>query len=207
MEGSLARLGVEAIDLYQVHWPIPDDEIEEGWSTFAELKQERLVRHIGVSNFDVAQLRRAQAIAPVETLQPPYSLVDREIEAEILPFAEREGIGVIAYSPMASGLLSGKMTRERIENLPEDDWRKRSERFREPQLSRNLELVERLDRVANRHGVTAGTIAVAWTLRHPAVDGAIVGFRRPDQVDPLVPAAGLELSDEDVAEIEHGQPV
>ena len=207
VEGSLARLGVEAIDLYQIHWPIPDDEIEEGWSTFAELKQEGLVRHIGVSNFDVAQLRRAQAIAPVETLQPPYSLVDREIEAEILPFAEREGIGVIAYSPMASGLLSGKMTRERIENLPEDDWRKRSERFREPQLSRNLELVERLDRVANRHGVTAGTIAVAWTLRHPGVDGAIVGFRRPDQVDPLVPAAGLELSDEDVAEIEHGQPV
>jgi aryl-alcohol dehydrogenase-like predicted oxidoreductase len=207
VEGSLARLGVEAIDLYQIHWPIPDDEIEEGWSTFAELKQEGLVRHIGVSNFDVAQLRRAQAIAPVETLQPPYSLVDREIEAEILPFAEREGIGVIAYSPMASGLLSGKMTRERIENLPEDDWRKRSERFREPQLSRNLELVERLDRVANRHGVTAGTIAVAWTLRHPAVEGAIVGFRRPDQVDPLVPAAGLELSDEDVAEIEHGQPV
>jgi aryl-alcohol dehydrogenase-like predicted oxidoreductase len=114
---------------------------------------------------------------------------------------------VLAYSPMASGLLSGKMTRERIENLPEDDWRKRSERFREPQLSRNLELVERLERVANRHGVTAGTIAVAWTLRQPAVDGAIVGFRRPDQVDPLVPAAGLELSDEDVAEIEHGQPV
>ena len=207
VEGSLARLGVEAIDLYQIHWPIPDDEIEEGWSTFAELKQEGLVRHIGVSNFDVAQLRRAQAIAPVETLQPPYSLVDREIEAEILPFAEREGIGVIAYSPMASGLLSGKMTRERIENLPDDYWRKRSERFREPQLSRNLELVKRLDRVANRHGVTAGTIAVAWTLRHPAVDGAIVGFRRPDQVDPLVPAAGLELSDEDVAEIEHGQPV
>ena len=207
VEGSLARLGVEAIDLYQIHWPIPDDEIEEGWSTFAELKQEGLVRHIGVSNFDVALLRRAQAIAPVETLQPPYSLVDREIEAEILPFAEREGIGVIAYSPMASGLLSGKMTRERIENLPDDDWRKRSERFREPQLSRNLELVERLDRVANRHGVTAGTIAVAWTLRHPAVDGAIVGFRRPDQVDPLVPAAGLEFSDEDVAEIEHGQPV
>jgi aryl-alcohol dehydrogenase-like predicted oxidoreductase len=160
-----------------------------------------------VSNCDVEQLRRAQAIAPVETLQPPYSLVDREVEAEILPFAEREGIGVIAYSPMASGLLSGKMTRERIENLPEDDWRKRSERFREPQLSRNLELVERLERVANRHGVTAGTIAVAWTLRQPAVDGAIVGFRRPDQVDPLVPAAGLELSDEDVAEIEHGQPV
>ena len=182
VEGSLARLGVEAIDLYQIHWPIPDEEIEEGWSTFAELKQEGLVRHIGVSNFDVAQLRRARAIAPVETLQPPYSLVDREVEAEILPYAEREGIGVIAYSPMASGLLTGAMTRERIERLPEDDWRRRSERFREPQLSGNLELVGRLRRVATRYGVSPGAVAVAWTLRNPAVDGAIVGFRRPDQV-------------------------
>jgi aryl-alcohol dehydrogenase-like predicted oxidoreductase len=204
VEGSLTRLGSEAIDLYQIHWPIPDDEIEEGWSTFAELKQEGLVRHIGVSNFDVEQLRRAQAIAPVETLQPPYSLVDREIEAEILPFAEAERIGVIVYSPMASGLLSGAMTRERIGNLPDDDWRKRSPRFREPELSRNLEVVERLERVAQRQGVTAGTVAIAWTLRHPAVDAAIVGFRRPDQVDPLLPAAELELSDEDAAEIERG---
>jgi aryl-alcohol dehydrogenase-like predicted oxidoreductase len=204
VEGSLTRLGVEAIDLYQIHWPIPDEEIEEGWSTFAELKQEGLVHHIGVSNFDVEQLRRAQAIAPVETLQPPYSLADREVEAEILPFAEREGIGVIAYSPMASGLLSGAMTRERIESLPDDDWRKRSPSFREPELTRNLELVERLQRVAERHGVTAGTVAIAWTLRHAAVDGAIVGFRRPDQVDPLLTAAELELTHEDVAEIERG---
>jgi aryl-alcohol dehydrogenase-like predicted oxidoreductase len=202
VEGSLARLGLDAIDLYQIHWPIPDEEIEEGWSTFAELKEEGLVRHIGVSNFDVAQLQRAQAIAPVETLQPPYSLVDREIEAEILPFLEAEGIGVIVYSPMASGLLSGAMTRARIENLPDDDWRRRDPRFREPRLSRNLELVERLWRVAERHGVTAGTVAIAWTMRHPAVDGAIVGFRRPDQVDPLLPAAELDLTDEDVDEIE-----
>ena len=202
VEGSLARLGVNAIDLYQIHWPIPDEEIEEGWSTLAELKDEGLVRHIGVSNFDVTQLRRAQAIAPVETLQPPYSLVDREIEPEILPFVEAEGIGVIVYSPMASGLLSGAMTHERIANLPDDDWRKRDSRFREPRLSRNLELVERLKRVAERHGVTAGTVAIAWTLRHPAVDAAIVGFRRPDQVDPLLPAAELELTDEDVTEIE-----
>ena len=195
-EGSLRRLGVDAIDLYQLHFPNPDEELEEGWATLAELKDEGLVRHIGVSNFSVEQLRRAQAIAPVETLQPPYSLLDREVEDEILPFCEREGIGVIVYSPMASGMLTGKMTRERIEALPDDDWRRRSDRFREPQLSRNLELVERLREVGERHGVSPGAVAVAWTLRHPAVDGAIVGFRRPDQVDPIVVAADLELGDE-----------
>jgi len=195
-EGSLHRLGVDAIDLYQLHFPNPDEELEEGWATLAELKDEGLVRHIGASNFSVEQLRRAQAIAPVETLQPPYSLLDREVEDEILPFCEREGIGVIVYSPMASGLLSGTMTRERIEALPDDDWRRRSDRFRDPQLSRNLELVERLERVAERHGVSPGAVAVAWTLRNPAVDGAIVGFRRPDQVDPIVVAADLELGDD-----------
>ncbi len=202
VEASLGRLGVDAIDLYQIHWPIPDEEIEEGWSTFAELKEQGLVRHIGVSNFDVDQLRRAQELAPVETLQPPYSLLSRDVEDEILPFAEPEGIGVIVYSPMASGLLSGKMTRERIAAMPENDWRKRSARFQEPELTRNLELVGRLEDVGERHGVTAGAVAVAWTLRNPAVDGAIVGFRRPDQVEPMIAAAGLELSDEDVAEIE-----
>jgi aryl-alcohol dehydrogenase-like predicted oxidoreductase len=195
-EGSLHRLGVDAIDLYQLHFPNPDEELEEGWATLAELKDEGLVRHIGASNFSVEQLRRAQAIAPVETLQPPYSLLDREVEDEILPFCEREGIGVIVYSPMASGMLTGKMTRERIEALPDDDWRRRSDRFKEPQLSRNLELVERLERVAERHGVSPGAVAVAWTLRNPAVDGAIVGFRRPDQVDPIVVAADLELGDD-----------
>jgi len=202
VEGSLERLGVEAIDLYQIHWPIPDEEIEEGWSTLAELKERGVVRHIGVSNFDVRQLRRAQAIAPVETLQPPYSLIDRQVEEEILPFAEREWIGVIAYSPMASGLLSGAMTRDRIEALPEDDWRRRSERFREPQLTRNLELVERLRQVAARHDTTPGAVAVAWTLLNPTVDGAIAGFRRPDQVDPIVLAANLELNEDDIATIE-----
>jgi aryl-alcohol dehydrogenase-like predicted oxidoreductase len=201
IEGSLERLGLDAVDLYQIHWPIPDEEVEEGWSTLVELKEEGLARHIGVSNFDVAQLRRAQAIAPVETLQPPYSLVDRDVEAEILPYAEREGIGLIVYSPMGSGLLTGAMTRERIASLPDDDWRKRSPGFQEPQLSRNLELVERLKRVAEPHGVSPGAVAVAWTLRHPAVDGAIAGFRRPDQVDPIIPAASLELSDEDVSEL------
>jgi aryl-alcohol dehydrogenase-like predicted oxidoreductase len=197
-EASLSRLGVAAIDLYQIHWPIPDEEIEEGWRTLAELKDEGLAGHIGVSNFDVEQLRRAQSIAPVETLQPPYSLLDREIEEEILPFAEQERIGVIVYSPMASGLLSGGMTRERIENLPTDDWRSRSERFHEPQLSRNLALVERMKQVAQRRGVGPGAVAVAWTLRRPAVDGAIVGFRHSGQVDPILPAGELELSDEDV---------
>jgi aryl-alcohol dehydrogenase-like predicted oxidoreductase len=202
VEGSLERLGVEAIDLYQIHWPIPDDEIEEGWSTFAELKEQGLVRHIGVSNFDVKQLQRAQAIAPVETLQPQYSLIERGIEEELLPFAESEGIGVIVYSPMASGLLSGAMTRERIEALPDDDWRRRSERFQEPQLSRNLQLVERLRLVAAGHDATPGTVAVAWTLTNPAVDGAIAGFRRPDQVDPIVVAANFELDEDDIATIE-----
>ena len=195
-EASLRRLGVEAIDLYQIHFPIPDEELEEGWTTLAELKDEGLVRHIGASNFSVGQLRRAQAIAPVEALQPPYSLLDREVEDEILPFCEREGIGVIVYSPMASGMLTGKMTRERIEGLPDDDWRRRSDRFREPQLSRSLELVERLERIAERHGVSPGAVAVAWTLRNPAVDGAIVGFRRPDQVEPILAAADLEFDDD-----------
>jgi aryl-alcohol dehydrogenase-like predicted oxidoreductase len=201
-EASLERLGVDAIDLYQIHWPIPEADIEEGWAALAELKAQGLVRHIGVSNFDVGQLRRIQSVAPVETLQPPYALVEREVEAELLPFAEAEGIGVIVYSPMGSGLLTGKMTRERIASMGDDDFRKRDPRFQEPQLSRNLALVERLKAVAERHDTTPGAVAIAWALRNPAVDGAIVGFRRPDQVDPLLPAAGMELTGEDVAEIE-----
>jgi aryl-alcohol dehydrogenase-like predicted oxidoreductase len=201
-EGSLRRLGVDAIDLYQIHWPIPDEDIEEGWAAFAELRDQGLVRHIGVSNFDAEQLRRIQQIAPVETLQPQYSLIERGIEREILPFAEHNGIGVIAYSPMGSGMLTGAMTRERVANLPEDDWRGHDRRFNEPQLSRNLDLVERLKNVAERHDTAPGAIAVAWALRHPAVDGAIVGFRRPDQVDPILPAATLELTDEDAAELQ-----
>jgi aryl-alcohol dehydrogenase-like predicted oxidoreductase len=202
LEGSLSRLGVPAVDLYQIHWPIPDQEIEEGWSTLAELKEEGLVRHIGVSNFSVEQLRLIQQIAPVETLQPPYSLVARDVEDTILPFAEREDIGVIVYSPMGSGLLTGSMTRERIAALPEDDWRKHSERFQEPQLSAHLALVGRLQGMATWLDTTPGAIAVAWTLRNPAVDGAIVGFRRPDQVDPIIGAANLVLDEHDVAAIE-----
>ena len=205
VEASLDRLGVEAIDLYQIHWPIPDEDIEEGWSAFEELKAERLVRHIGVSNFDVEQLRRIQSIAPVETLQPPYSLVARDVEHEILPFAERERIGVIVYSPMGSGMLTGKVTREWLARLPDSDWRKHDPRFQEPELSKRLAIVERLQAVAARLDTTPGAVAVAWTLRNPAVDGAIVGFRQPEQIDPILDAASLELTDDDVAEIE-GRP-
>jgi aryl-alcohol dehydrogenase-like predicted oxidoreductase len=203
-EASLRRLGVDAIDLYQIHWPIPPADIEEGWAAFAELRDQGLVRHIGVSNFDVEQLRRIQQIARVETLQPQYSLIERDVEREILPFAAREGIGVIAYSPMGSGMLTGAMTRERVARLPGDDWRKHDARFNEPQLSRNLDLVERLEAVADRYNTTPGAVAVAWALRNPAIDGAIVGFRRPNQIDPILPAAGLELRAEDVDEIEGG---
>jgi aryl-alcohol dehydrogenase-like predicted oxidoreductase len=205
-EASLERLGVDAIDLYQIHWPIPDFDIEEGWAELTELAEEGLVRHIGVSNFDVEQLRRIQSIAPVETLQPPYSLIERQIEDDILPFADCHDMGVIVYSPMGSGLLTGAMTRARIESLPENDWRRRDRHFQEPELSRHLALVERLAAVAARHETTPGAVAVAWTLRNPAVDAAIVGFRRPDQVDPILAATSLELSDEDVELIESEAP-
>ena len=201
-ESSLTRLGVDAIDLYQVHWPDPLAEVEEGWATFADLKDQGIVRHIGVCNFSAAQLRRIRSIAPVESLQPLYSLIAREVEEVTLPFAEREGIGVIAYSPMGSGLLTGTMTRERIERLPGNDWRKSDSRFREPHLSQHLALVQRLERVASRLGAAPGAVAVAWVLRNPAVDGAIVGFRRPDQVTPILTAATLEIGSDTVADIE-----
>ncbi|HLY48392.1 MAG TPA: aldo/keto reductase [Solirubrobacteraceae bacterium] len=202
---SLERLGVDAIDLYQIHWPIPEEDIEEGWSAFAELKEQGLVRHIGVSNFDVEQMERIQQIAPVETLQPQYSLIERDAARDILPFANREGIGVIVYSPMSSGLLTGRMSRQRIQAMPDDDWRKQDPRFQEPELSRNLEIVDRLRVVAERHDTVPGAVAIAWTLRNPAVHGAIVGFRSPEQVDPLVDAANLELSQDDITTIEGAQ--
>jgi aryl-alcohol dehydrogenase-like predicted oxidoreductase len=200
-DASLERLGVDAIDLYQIHWPNPEEDIEEGWAALAELKEQGLVRHIGASNFDVEQMRRIQGIAPIETLQPPYNLIERDVEREILPFAKSEGIGVIVYSPMGSGLLTGRMTRERIAGLPDDDWRKHDSRFNEPHLSQNLELVERLKAVADRRGTVPGAVAIAWALRNPAVDGAIVGFRSPEQVDALLPVAGLDPSDEVVDEL------
>jgi aryl-alcohol dehydrogenase-like predicted oxidoreductase len=199
-ETSLRRLGIDAIDLYQIHWPNPAEDIEEGWAAMAELKEQGLVRHIGVSNFDVAQLRRIDGIAPVETIQPPYSLVDQDAETEILPFARREGMGVIVYSPMGSGLLTGAITRERIAAMA-DDWRKTDPRFTEPRLGRHLALAARLREVADRHGVTPGAVAVAWTLRNPAVTAAITGFRRPDQVDPILAGADLELTEQDIAAV------
>jgi aryl-alcohol dehydrogenase-like predicted oxidoreductase len=201
-EASLRRLDLAAIDLYQIHWPIPEEDLEEGWAAFAELQEQGLVRHIGVSNFSVEQLRRAQQIAPVETVQPQYSLIDRDAEADVLPLAEREAIGVIVYSPMASGLLTGAMTRSRIAQLPDDDWRTHDPRFQEPRLSHHLALVERLRAVADRHSTSPGAVAIAWALRDPAVDGAIVGFRRPEQVSPLVDAANLRLDASDVAALE-----
>jgi aryl-alcohol dehydrogenase-like predicted oxidoreductase len=204
-EASLARLKVDAIDLYQIHWPDPEADIEEGWAAMKELMDEGLVRHIGVSNFNAEQMRRIESIAPIETLQPPFSLIARDVEPEILPFAEREGIGVIVYSPMGSGLLTGTMTRERIAGLADDDWRKSDARFREPQLSEHLATADRVGAVAERLGVSPGAVAIAWTLHNRAVDGAIVGMRRPDQVDELLAAAGLELGAEDAAELGGGR--
>jgi len=201
-EESLARLGLDAIDLYQIHWPIPDEDIEEGWAAMAELKERGLVRHIGVSNFSTAQLRRIQSIAPVETIQPQYSLIEREAQDDVLPFAAANNMGVIVYSPMGSGLLTGGITRERLAAMPDDDWRKTNPQFTEPRLTRNLALASVLQRIAGRHDTTPGAVAVAWTLRNPAVTGAIVGFRRPDQVDPILPGANMELTGEDLAEIQ-----
>lgn len=201
-EASLKRLQVDVIDLYQMHWPDPEQDIEEGWEAMARLKEEGKVRYIGVSNFNVAQMRRVMRIAPIDSLQPPYSLIQRETEEELLPFCQEHDIGVIVYSPMESGLLTGAMTRERIANLPEDDWRKHDRRFQEPELSRNLALAEKLNEIGFMHNVSAGIVAIAWTLRQPAVTAAIVGARSPEQVESMLPAAEFRLSDKELAEID-----
>jgi aryl-alcohol dehydrogenase-like predicted oxidoreductase len=201
-EASLRRLKVDRIDLYQIHWPMPAEEIEEGWTTLAALKREGKVRYFGASNFDTGQMKRAQAIAPITSLQPRYSLIHREAEEELLPFAARENIGVIVYSPMASGLLTGAMTPERIANLPADDWRKRDPDLREPNLSCNVKTVRRLQDVGRRHGRSPAEVAIAWVLHNPAVTGAIVGARRPEQVRGVVGAAEFQLTPEERAEIE-----
>ena len=202
VEDSLRRLQIDVIDLYQIHWPVPDEDIEEGWRTMAELKKEGKVRYIGVSNFDVSQLRRIQEIAPVSSLQPPYSLVRREVEEEILPFCQQNHIGVIVYSPMGSGLLTGAMTPERILSLPDNDWRAKNAQFREPLLSRNMALVTLLHDIGKRHDKTPGEVAIAWTLNNPAVTAAIVGSRRPEQLDQVVGAADFRLSTSEIQEIE-----
>jgi aryl-alcohol dehydrogenase-like predicted oxidoreductase len=201
VEGSLRRLGVDTIDLYQIHWPVPDDEVEEGWTTMAELQREGKVRWIGVSNFSVAQMERALKIAPITSLQPPYSIINRNIEAEILPFCAQHGIGVINYSPMQSGLLTGAMTKERIAKMPQDDFRRNTKQFQEPLISRNLELVELLRGIGKAHDVEPGVVAIAWTLHNPAITAAIVGGRSAKQVEGVLPAATFRLSEAEFAEI------
>lgn len=201
-ENSLRRLQVDVIDLYQVHWPTPESELEEGWETMAQLKDEGKVRYIGVCNFNVEQMHRVMRIAPISTLQPPYSLVKPEVEEEILPFCQEQEMGVIVYSPMMSGLLSGSMTRERIAKLPDNDWRKRNAEFQEPRLSRNLALVEQLQEIGYMHSRSPGEVAIAWTLHNPAVTAAIVGARRPEQVDSIIGAAEFRLTEAEFDQIE-----
>lgn len=201
LEASLRRLNVETIDLYQVHWPNPEGEIEEGWEALARLKEQGKIRWIGVSNFNVEQMERARKIAPITSLQPPYSMLRPAIEAQILPHALANGIGVINYSPMLSGMLTGKMTPERIAAMPADDWRRNNIEYKEPRLSRNMRLVELLREIGNSHGVTPGVVAIAWTLHHPAITAAIVGGRNPRQVEETAAALEFRLSEEEFGKI------
>ena len=203
-EDSLRRLQTEVIDLYQMHWPPRDNgpELEEAWQAMSELQTEGKVRWIGVSNFDPAQMERAAKIVPVTSDQPPYSLIRRQIEQDVLPYCLKHGIGVISYAPMASGLLTGAMTRERAAALPADDFRSRSPEFKEPRLSKNIELVERLRKVGARHGRSPGEVAIAWVLRHPAITGAIVGARNAKQAEGVMRASELKLTTEEISEIE-----
>lgn len=202
-EASLKRLQVEVIDLYQIHWPEPEEDIEEGWQTLVKLKEEGKVRWIGVSNFSAAQVERIRRFGRITSLQPPYSLLRPEVEAETLPYCQAQGIGVIAYSPMGNGLLTGAWSPQRLASLPADDWRRsKNKHFQEPNFSRNLRLAELLGAIARRHGRTAGEAAIAWVLRHPAVTGAIVGARKPGQLRELVGAADWRLSPSELAEID-----
>ncbi len=200
-EASLRRLGVETIDLYQIHWPVPDEEVEEGWGEMVKLKEEGKVRWIGVSNFSVGQLERAMKIAPVTSLQPPYSMINRSVEAEILPFCKAHGIGVINYAPMHSGMLTGAMTKERVAQMPDNDFRKKAKQYQEPLLSRNLELAKLLGEIGETRGVSAGVVAIAWTLHNPAVTAAIVGGRTAKQVQGVLAGAEFRLSDAEFEEI------
>ncbi|HEX3880308.1 MAG TPA: aldo/keto reductase [Bryobacteraceae bacterium] len=202
-EASLRRLKVDVIDLYQIHWPQPDEDIEEGWSELAKLKQEGKVRWIGVSNFDAKQMTRIAGIAPITSLQPPYSAISPEIESEILPYCHRNNIGVIVYSPMKSGLLTGKMTRERVNAFPQDDFRRKALAFQEPNLTRNLSLQDLMVQIGARHGRSAGEVALAWVLRNPAVTAAIVGMRSAEQAKGVLGALEFRLSPEEVQEIDN----
>lgn len=200
-EESLERLGLDCIDLYQVHWPNPAEDIEAAWEAMAELQNEGKIRYLGVSNFSVEQMEKVGAICPVTSLQPPYSLAFPEVEEEILPYCHDQDIGVINYSPMASGLLTGKMTRERLASLAEDDWRRGNKNFKEPLFSRNLELVELLRGIAGELDCTIAEVAIAWTLLNPAVTAAIVGLRKPEQVNGVIRAGSIELTGEQLNRI------
>ncbi len=202
LEASLRRLRTDYIDLYQVHWPQPDADIEEGWAEVAKAVREGKVRFAGVSNFSTAQMKRIQGILPITSLQPPYSMLRREAEAELLPFCREHGIGVVCYSPMQMGLLTGTFTKERVSGLPDNDVRARNAFFAEPALSRNLDLVEKLRPIAARNGRSMSELAIAWVLRRTEVTAAIVGGRRPRQVDDVVGAADWELSPRDIEEID-----
>ena len=201
-EDSLRRLRLDVIDLYQIHWPDPEADVEEGWTELARLQESGKVRWIGVSNFNVQQLERCRKIAPVTSLQPPYSAISPEAEEDILPYCQTHGIGVIVYSPMKSGLLTGKMTKQRVAALPEDDFRRRAPAFQEPALTRNLELAELMKQIGARHGRSAGEVAIAWTLRHPAVTAAIVGMRSAEQARGVIGALEFRLSADEIREIE-----
>jgi aryl-alcohol dehydrogenase-like predicted oxidoreductase len=201
-EASLRRLGVDVIDLYQVHWPQPEEDIQEGWDAMARLVKAGKVRYLGVSNFTVAHMERVQPIHPIASLQPPYNMLRREIEAEILPYCARHHIGVVAYSPMQKGLLTGKFSVARVRNLPPDDHRRNDPMFTEPQLSVNLQLVQDLERLAKEHGMSVAELALAWVLRRPEVTAAIVGARRPSQIEETIGAADKVLPPETVQAIE-----
>ena len=200
-EASLRRLKVDAIDLYQIHWPEPDED-EEGWGAMMRLKEEGKIRWAGVSNFSVAQMKRVLPLGAITSLQPPYNLLAREIEAETLPFCAENNIGILCYSPMHSGLLSGGMTRERIAAMAPDDHRRKRPHFKEPLLSPNLALVALLRAIGSRHGRTPGEVAIAWTLRRPEVTAAIVGLRSPAQLTGVTGAAGFRLSAVEADELE-----
>lgn len=200
---SLQRLGIDCIDLYQIHWPEPDEEIEEGWGAVAELVEAGKIRYAGVSNFNMEQLKRIQPIHPVTSLQPPYSILRREVEEEILPYCRENQIGIVAYSPMQAGLLTGRFSKERVQNLPANDWRKANPFFTSPQLEANLSIIEQLRPVAAQMEITLPQLALAWVLRRSEMTAAIAGARRPEQILETVKAGEIVIHDELLLKIEH----